>query len=54
MAALDSGEQYTAHGVPPEDMERLVHRIRYQASRMGITINITTDKRNRTVTIKAR
>jgi hypothetical protein len=49
--AADTGKPYTAEDVPPEDMARLTHQLRYQAAKLGLAIKIYTDKQKRTVKV---
>jgi hypothetical protein len=45
---------HTARDVPPDDMNRLSHQLRYQAERLGLTIHVETNKQARTVSFITR
>jgi hypothetical protein len=53
--SAETGEWQTAK-VPPEKFEWLTHRLRYQAGRLGLVIEIHTDRQDETVSFlcKAR
>jgi hypothetical protein len=44
----------TANNVSPTDINRVTHRLRYQAEQLGLRITVHTDRHNRTVSFLTR
>lgn len=47
--SAQDGQWKTARQVNPADFARVTHRLRYQATQLGLTIKINTDKQEHTV-----
>jgi len=51
---IELGMWHTARGVPAGDMNRLTHQLRYQAEKLGLEIQIETNKTAHTVSFITR